>query len=408
MTAFILFAGLLLAGALLLILPPLLGAGARKRRQQAQQSTMVLTVLREQLAELDADLAAGQIDAASHARSREELERRALEEGEAAAEAADSADVRPSRSWAIGMALTIPAVAVAVYVALGEPDALDPQNLTTQQGFTREQVNEMVGQLVTRLENEPNNVEGWTMLARTYVVLEDYPKALAAYARLGALTPQDPDVLTDWADVTAVVSGSVQGEAEALVQRALEVAPNHVKALALAGTAAYQRGDFAGAASHWERILAQIPSGNEMAAGVRESINNARARAGMAPLAADEGAAAPAATTALTASGRLELAEALGDKVAPDDVVFVFARGEAGGPPLAALRFTARELPLDFSFNGATMMMGDMPVPERIIVAARVAKGGDATARSGDLEGASAAVAPDASGLRVVIDRVRD
>lgn len=407
MTAFILFAGLLLAGALLLILPPLLGAGARKRRQQAQQSTMVLTVLREQLAELDADLASGQIDAASHAKSREELERRALEEGEAAAEAADSADVRPSRSWAIGMGLTIPAVAVAVYLAIGEPDALDPANLTTQQGFTREQVTEMVGQLVTRLEQEPNNVEGWTMLARTYVVLEDYPKALAAYARLGALTPKDPDVLTDWADVTAVVSGSVQGEAEALVQRALEVAPNHVKALALAGTAAYQRGDFAGAASHWERILAQIPPGNEMAAGVRDSINNARARAGMAPLAADEGAA-PAATTALTASGRLELAEALGDKVAPDDVVFVFARGEAGGPPLAALRFTARELPLDFSFDGASMMMGDMPVPERIIVAARVAKGGDATARSGDLEGASAAVAPDTSGLRVVIDRVRD
>ena len=407
MTAFILFAGLLLAGALLLILPPLLGAGARKRRQQAQQSTMVLTVLREQLAELDADLASGQIDAASHAKSREEIERRALEEGEAAAEAADSADVRPSRSWAIGMGLTIPAVAVAVYLAIGEPDALDPANLTTQQGFTREQVTEMVGQLVTRLEQEPNNVEGWTMLARTYVVLEDYPKALAAYARLGALTPKDPDVLTDWADVTAVVSGSVQGEAEALVQRALEVAPDHVKALALAGTAAYQRGDFAGAASHWERILAQIPPGNEMAAGVRDSINNARARAGMAPLAADEGAA-PAATTALTASGRLELAEALGDKVAPDDVVFVFARGEAGGPPLAALRFTARELPLDFSFDGASMMMGDMPVPERIIVAARVAKGGDATARSGDLEGASAAVAPDTSGLRVVIDRVRD
>ena len=407
MTAFILFAGLLLAGALLLILPPLLGAGARKRRQQAQQSTMVLTVLREQLAELDADLASGQIDAASHAKSREELERRALEEGEAAAEAADSADVRPSRSWAIGMGLTIPAVAVAVYLAIGEPDALDPANLTTQQGFTREQVTEMVGQLVARLEQEPNNVEGWTMLARTYVVLEDYPKALAAYARLGALTPKDPDVLTDWADVTAVVSGSVQGEAEALVQRALEVAPDHVKALALAGTAAYQRGDFAGAASHWERILAQIPPGNEMAAGVRDSINNARERAGMAPLAADEGAA-PATTTALTASGRLELAEALGDKVAPDDVVFVFARGEAGGPPLAALRFTARELPLDFSFDGASMMMGDMPVPERIIVAARVAKGGDATARSGDLEGASAAVAPDTSGLRVVIDRVRD
>ena len=113
MTAFILLAGLLLAGALLLIVPPLLGAGARQRREQARQSTMALTVLREQLAELDADLASGQIDAESHARSREELERRALEEGEAAAEAAELADVRPSRGWAVAMAVSIPAVAIA-------------------------------------------------------------------------------------------------------------------------------------------------------------------------------------------------------------------------------------------------------------------------------------------------------
>ena len=78
MIAFIVFAGLLVAGALLLILPPLLGVGARRRREAARQSTMALTVLREHLAELDAELAAGQIDAAGHAKSREELERRAL------------------------------------------------------------------------------------------------------------------------------------------------------------------------------------------------------------------------------------------------------------------------------------------------------------------------------------------
>ncbi|MBP8921986.1 MAG: c-type cytochrome biogenesis protein CcmI, partial [Thauera sp.] len=67
MIAFIVFAGLLVAGALLLILPPLLGVGARRRREAARQSTMALTVLREHLAELDAELAAGQIDAAGHA-----------------------------------------------------------------------------------------------------------------------------------------------------------------------------------------------------------------------------------------------------------------------------------------------------------------------------------------------------
>jgi cytochrome c-type biogenesis protein CcmH len=406
--AFILFAGLLLAGALLLILPPLLGVGARRRREAARQSTMALTVLREQLVELDAELATGQIDAASHAKSREELERRALEEGEAAAEAAEAADVRPSRSWAIGMALTVPALAVAGYLMIGEPDALDPKNIEGQQGFTQEQVEEMVGTLVKRLEQEPDNAEGWSMLARTYLVLQDYPKAAAAYERLDKLMPNDPDVLSDWADVTAAIRGTVVGDAEALVLRALEAAPKHPKALALAGTAAYQRDDFAAAAALWERILAQIPPGDDVARGVRASINEARAKAGMAPLADNEGSAPPVVSSPLTVSGRLEVDAALGAQVAAEDTVFVFVRGEAGGPPLAALRFTGSALPLDFSFDGATLMMGEAPVPERVVVAARVAMGGYATARAGDLEGASAPVAADASGVQVVIDRVRD
>lgn len=408
MTAFIVFAGLLLAGALLLILPPLLGVGARRRREQARQSTMALTVLREQLAELDVELATGQIDAASHAKSREELERRALEEGEAAAEAAESANVQPSKGWAVGMALTIPACAVAGYLMIGEPDALDPKNLHTQQGFTQAQVEEMVGTLEARLQQEPDNAEGWTMLARTYMVLQDFQKAAGAYERLDKLTPNNPDVLADWADVTAAIRGTVVGDAEALAKRALEVAPTHAKALALAGTAAYQRDDFATAATLWERILAQIPAGDDVAKGVRASINEARSKAGMAPLAADEGTAPAAQSSPLTVAGRLEVDAALGGKVAAEDVVFVFLRSEAGGPPLAALRFKGSELPLDFSFDGATMMMGDAPVPERVVVAARVAKGGDATARAGDLEGMSEPIAVNATGVRLLIDRVRN
>lgn len=410
MTAFIVFAGLLLAGALLLILPPLLGVGARRRREAARQSTMALTVLREHLAELDAELASGQIDAAGHARSREELERRALEEGEAAAEAADAADVRPSRGWAIGTALTVPALAVAGYLLIGEPAALDPKNIAGQQGFTQAQVQEMVGALVRRLEQEPDNAEGWSMLARTYLVLQDYPKAAAAYERLDKLTPNNPDVLSDWADVTAATRGTMVGEAEALAKRALEAAPTHPKALALAGTAAYQRDDFAGAAALWERILVQIPAGDEVAKGVRASINEARAKAGMAPLADDEaaGPASAAAPSPLSVSGRLEVDAALGTQVTADDTVFVFVRGQAGGPPLAALRFKGSDLPRDFSFQGATLMMGEAPISERVVVAARVAKGGDATARAGDLEGASEPVAVDASGVKLVIDRVRN
>ena len=127
----------------------------------------------------------------------------------------------------------------------------------------------------------------------------------------------------------------------------------------------------------------------------------------MAPLAAAEGNAAPAPSSPLKVAGRLQVDGALAGQVAAEDAVFVFVRGEAGGPPLAALRFKGSELPVSFDFDGAMLMMGDAPVPERIVVAARVSKGGDATARAGDLEGVSAPVAPDADGVTVTIDRVR-
>ena len=407
MTAFIVFAGLLVAGALLLILPPLLGYG-RRNQVQERQSAMVLAVLREQLADLDAELAEGRIDAAAHARSREELERRALEEAEVAAEMADSADRRPSKAWALATGLTIPALAVGTYLMIGEPAALDPKNVEGQQGFTEEQVTEMVGSLEKHLVDNPDNAEGWAMLARTYMVLKDFPKAAAAYERLDKLVPNNADVLSDWADVVAATTGKVAGEAEALVLRALEAEPTHPKALALAGTAAYQRDDFAAAAGYWERILAQIPPGDDVARGVRASVNEARAKAGMAPLATDEGSAAPAPASPLKVAGRLQVDGALAGQVAADDAVFVFVRGEAGGPPLAALRFKGGELPVSFDFDGAMLMMGDGPVPERVVIAARVSKGGDATARPGDLEGASAPVAPDAEGVTVTIDRVRE
>ena len=110
---------------------------------------------------------------------------------------------------------------IAPGVALPQADLQGEERAKVREslGFTKEQVQEMVGALVTRLEQEPDNAEGWSMLARTYLVLQDYPKAAAAYARLDKLTPNNPDVLSDWADVTAATRGTMVGEAEALAKR---------------------------------------------------------------------------------------------------------------------------------------------------------------------------------------------
>lgn len=419
MITFLVLAGLLVAGALLLVLPPLLGRGRVARdtpaSADAQQAASALSVLREQLADLDAEHAAGRIDAQAYAHSREELERRALDEGQVMAAAVQA---RPARGWAVAVGLGVPALAVGFYLAVGTPDALDPQKVAGQQGFTPAQVEEMVGSLVARLEKEPDNVEGWAMLARSWLVLENYPEAAKAYARLAELIPNNADVIADWADVVATQHGSLLGEAETLVTRALAIDPDHTKSLALAGTAAYQRGDFAAAAAHWERILARVPPGQDIGRTLLESINEARGKAGM-PLLAETAvpmAAAPAqppsssgdAGGRLKLAGRLDVDAALRDRLAADDTVFVFVRGAAGGPPIAALRFKGSELPLDFSFDGVQQMNGDAPLPSQVSVAVRVSKSGDVMARSGDLEGRVEGLAPDATGVVLNVERVRE
>ncbi|QDF99496.1 c-type cytochrome biogenesis protein CcmI [Azoarcus sp. DD4] len=413
---FVVLAGLLVAAALLLVLPPLFGAGLQRRRRaidvsaDAGQAATALTVLREQLADLDADHAAGRIDADTYARSRDELERRALDEGEAASERVEA---HPARSWAVAVAVSVPLLALGIYLVLGNPDGLDPQKVAGQQGFSREQVAEMVGGLADRLEKEPDNAEGWMMLARSYLVLEDFPKAAAAYERLSALRPDDADILADWADAVAAQHGSVSGPAELIVAKVLAVDPEHVKGLLLAGSAAFERKDYAAASAQWERILVRIPPQEEAASALRAGINEARAKGGLPPLA--EAPAAPpmsqavaAADGGLTLSGRLELAPALRERLGADDTVFVFVRGGAGGPPLAALRFKGSELPREFSFDGVPRMGGDGPLPSQVTLAARVSKSGEVNARAGDLEGRVDGLAPGANGVALVIDKVRE
>ncbi|WP_348982412.1 c-type cytochrome biogenesis protein CcmI [Azoarcus sp. TTM-91] len=409
---FIVGAAVLVGVALLLLLPPLFRSGRKQAAVPADadagQAETALVVLREQLADLEAEHAAGRMDEATYRRSRDELERRALDEGEAGASTLVAA---PSRYWAVVVAIGVPVMAAAVYLILGNPAGLDPRQIAGEQQFDPQQIAGMVNTLAERMEKEPDNVEGWSMLARSYVVLEDYAKAAAAYAHVAERVKDDPDLLADWADVVAARDRSVAGEAEQIAKRALELDPGHPKSRLLAGTASYQRGDYAGASAHWERILATVPPGDPVIASLLEGINDARAKGGLPPLSAPAAPAAPAAAAGqgeLSLSGRLALAPALADKVKADDVVFVFVRGEAGGAPLAALRFTAGELPRDFSFSGVPRMAGDSPVPPKVTLAARVAKSGNPSGGPGDLEGRMAGLAPDTTGVALVIDQMRE
>ena len=278
----------------------------------------------------------------------------------------------------------------------------------------------MVDRLADRLKSHPDDFEGWVMLARSYVAMDKHPQAIQAFAQAQRLHPDDANLLADYADALAMVNNhSLEGEPSRMVDRALQLDAKNTKALALAGTAAFERKDYAGAVRFWETLVQVEPADGPFASQVQGGIAEARKLAGMAPAAspaaaasappADAVAAAPAAASGPgRVAGTVTLAPALRTRAGPDDTVFVFARA-ADGPrmPLAILRKQVRDLPLTFTLDDSMAMSPSATLSGagRVVVGARVSKSGNAMPQAGDLQGLSTAVPVGASGLAVTIDQ---
>jgi cytochrome c-type biogenesis protein CcmH len=416
MTTFLIVAGLLLAVALLFVVPPLL-SGRRRHAVVASRNEANVSIYRDQLQELSADLAAGTLSRDQYEQARRELESRVLEDV-AAADAPAALAGRGGSRLAIVIGAAVPLVAVSLYFVLGNPKGLDPHAAkppaADEQGHdvTPEQIAGMVEGLAKRLKENPENTEGWIMLARSYNALQRYPEAAQAYAKAVERKPTDAQLLADYADVLAMAQGrNLMGEPERLVERALKADPENIKALALAGTAEFMKKDYRAAVSHWEKIVALVPPESEFGRSVASSIAEARQKGGLAPDQPPAAAKAPANKAAAAAiagvSGTVRLSPELAAKVAPSDTVFVFARA-ASGPrmPLAIVRKEAKDLPLAFSLDDSMALAPGMKLSsfEKVVVGARVSKTGEAMPKPGDLEGATQPVAVGASGLVVTID----
>ncbi|MGH8723021.1 MAG: tetratricopeptide repeat protein, partial [Burkholderiales bacterium] len=257
------------------------------------------------------------------------------------------------------------------------------------------QIELMVARLAARLRENPDDTDGWKMLGRSYAVLGRFGEAVDAYSKAALRAPRDAPLLADFADALAMARGqSLQGEPEKLVQRALEIEPQNLKALALAGTAAFERKAFAAAADYWQRMLPLVPAESEDAQAIRDNLAEARTRAA-APLA--------------NLRGSVRIAPALKGKYGAEDSVFIYARAaDSPALPLAVLRRKAGELPLEFALDDSMAMAQGLALSAfpRIVVTARVSKSGKATPQPGDLQGASTPVANDATGVDVTIDTV--
>jgi cytochrome c-type biogenesis protein CcmH len=461
MTGLLLASALLVVAVLALLLWPLLKARVGHSDESPHVAPHVaphLAVLREQAAQLEAERRTGVLDEAQHAAAQAELARRVLEEeaqvaaSSARAPLSNSSQVlrqsRPQgRRTAWLLVLALPLVVAGLYTRLGQPQVLQAQaqaEAAPPGAPTAKDIEAMVKQMADRLENGPPeqtaDPTAWAMLARSMAALQRYPEADRAYLRAIALAPRNAQLLADRADLLLMLRGP-QGriEADSLIAQALQIDPQHLKALALAGSAAMERQDWPAGVAYLERAQRVAPAGSEFAAELARSLAAAREAGGLpaqavaqitaaAPTASVSNTAPPAAAAlalnlaqpapaltpaqaqAFAVSGSVNLLPAFKSVVPSGSTLFIYARAVQGPRmPLAVLRLPVGSWPVTFKLDDALAMSPELRLSQfkEVVVQARISRSGEAIAQTGDWVGQSAPLKPGSQGVSLVIDRVQ-
>ena len=401
--------------------------GARMASQQIDDANNPAqanaAVYRDQMAELDREFVMGNLNYEELKAARDELSQRLL--ADVGAEGLTSASFTPVASgtlmwrkpwWAIGLLVfVVPVSSMLMYSVLGEPAALDPmalkQGVDSSAEVTPEKMTEMATALTRRLQDEPNNMEGWVMLGRVQRARGLFEESAEAYAKALALS-RDDNLLIERAEVLAQKNGgSFAGEPWSIIQRVLTADPLHMNALFLAGSASYAEMNFNTALRYWERAREVVPADSPDAPELDRAIAEARSKMGLPAIppravSAAEQQASKAAMAASSISGRVTLVKELQGLVAPTDTVFVYATPVAGSRmPVAIVRTTADKLPFDFVLDDSTAMNPSAKLSgmDEVTVRVRISKSGQAMAQAGDYGVSLTPVKLGSKGLNLMV-----
>jgi cytochrome c-type biogenesis protein CcmH len=327
---------------------------------------------------------------------------------------------------AFALAVALGLGAVGLYASLNNfpwdnpttAEALPPGHGSMGAGGSMEEV---TAALESRLQQNPNDMEGWRMLGRTYLVSGDAAKAAAAYEKANSVAPQkDMALLIDLAEALVLTDDpAVQPRARNIIDEVLAADGNNQKALWYQGVMAMRAGDNEIAKRNFTRLLDSNPPPEIREVIVSQlqelgvTVPGAEAPAamaaagGMPPGAGMGGEVAPRGRTVRI---DLKVDPALASKLQPGAAVFVSAR-EPGipGPPIAATRITTDQLPGSVVLSDANAMIEgrDLSSVADLEIVARVAFGGTAVMQSGDLTGRAIQKKGGSEAVAVVIDKVQ-
>lgn len=411
MIAFWTICGILILIALLFVLTPLLRQESEGNHVERNQ--LNISLYQQQLNELETDRENGLVSGGQYEQGKQEIQKRLLEDVTPDENIALRSTIGKKTAVALGIA--IPVLSVLLYLQLGHPKFLGPQEAPTEAaggnaGFTQEKIESMVAKLAARLEKNPKDAEGWTMLGRSYMVLKRFSDAAKAFEHASSLLPNDAQILAEYAESEMMLDPKqLSPKAVALNARALKIDPNNPKALTLGGAIAFEQKNYAQVVALWGNLLTQLPPDSDDAKAVQNGIEGARAAAKASGKPLPEPKSRPhLAVTGASVSGSVTLAPELESRASPEDTLFIFARSVSGPKmPLAILKIKVKELPLKFMLDDSLAMAPMMKLSNfsEVIVGARISKSGNAMPHSGDLEGLSQPVKVGAKNIRIVIDK---
>ena len=323
---FALVAALLTALAVAAVLIPVL----RRHRRSPSRADYDLTVYRDQLRELESDRARGLVSEEQVEAARTEIERRMLRAARArgVAPAADAAKASEpgtqrtgnfERAWrrratAIGLGLCIPALAAGIYASLGTPGLPGRPFAEIERPAARTEalgaLSGPVEQLAARLEGEPDNLEGWLLLGRSYVVLQRYPEAADALRRAAMLSGDDPEVLAMLGEAIVWANdGMVVPEAVGAFRQVLDARPTDPAARFHLALARAQAGAVREAYDMWLALAADTPADAAWRGDLEQLIGQAAEVLGVEPGAVPSGPAVSDAPSGPTAEDMAAAAE---------------------------------------------------------------------------------------------------
>lgn len=288
------------------------------------------------------------------------------------------------RWLAIPLGIFIPLLALALYSVKGDLRAFDDTAIQGEMPTrTAADINAMVEKLAQKMVQNPNDSQGWIMLARSYKVLKRYPEAVDALRKARALLGDDPDTLLQLADMLAMVNnGSLHGEATELVAKVLELDANNEMGLWLYGLINAEDGKFNEAIGYWQKLQTHYQPQDADYLEVQKLIDQAKQALGQ-PVTPEQ---------KVIASGKhIRVSVTLDEKFKtvanPEDTVFIYAQPVQGGKmPLAVVKKQVKELPLEVMLDDSMAMMPNMTISsvENVQLSARISHSGNAIAQAGE------------------------